>query len=94
MHGFTSYYFEIFHSWQQIPLKLVWVIIFIYTILKTKFENFEPKKLIYCNFKQYGSDQFKLDICHSMSAMRTYAAFENNFYSIVDAPKKRKKFTR
>ena len=32
------------------------------TILETKFENFEPKKLIYRNFKQYDSDQFKLDI--------------------------------
>ena len=36
------------------------------------------------------SDQFKLDICYSMSAMRTHAAFENNFVSIVKkhAPKK------
>ena len=31
----------------------------IYTILKTKFEKFEPKKSIYLNFKQYDSDQFK-----------------------------------
>ena len=31
----------------------------IYTILKTKFEHFEPKKLIYRNFKQYDSDQLK-----------------------------------
>ena len=30
-----------------------------YTILKTKFEHFEPKKLIYRNFKQYDSDQLK-----------------------------------
>ena len=30
-----------------------------YTILKTKFEKFEPKKSIYLNFKQYDSDQFK-----------------------------------
>ena len=28
-------------------------------ILKTKFENFEPKKLIDPNFKQLDSDQFK-----------------------------------
>ena len=40
----------------------------IYTILKTKFEKFKPKKSIYCNFKQYDSDQFKLDIFNSMSA--------------------------
>ena len=62
----------------------------IYTILKTKFEKFEPKKSIYRNFKQYDSDQFKLDIFNSMSAMRTHAAFENNFVSILDkhAPKK------
>ena len=32
----------------------------IYTILKTKFEKFEPKKLIYRNFKLIDSDQFKL----------------------------------
>ena len=64
----------------------------IYTILKTKFEKFEPKKSIYRNFKQYDSDQFKLDIFNSMSAMRTHAAFENNFVSIFDkhAPKKTK----
>ena len=62
----------------------------IYAFLKTEFEKFEPKKLIYCNFKQFDSDQFKLDICNSMSAMRTHAAFENNFISILDkhAPKK------
>ena len=29
----------------------------IYTILKTKFEKFEPKKSIYRNIKQYDSDQ-------------------------------------
>ena len=64
----------------------------IYTILKTKFERFEPKKLIYRNFKQFDSEQFKLDICNSMSAVRTHAAFENNFVSILDkhAPKKQK----
>ena len=62
----------------------------IYTILKSKFEKFEPKKLIYRNFKQFDSEQFKLDICNSMSAVRTHAAFENNFVSILDkhAPKK------
>ena len=56
----------------------------VYTILKTKFEKFKAKKLIYRNFKQCDSDQFKLDICNSMSAMRTHAAFENNFVSILD----------
>ena len=50
----------------------------IYTILKTKFEKFEPKKSIYRNFKQYDSDQFKLDNFNSMSAMTTHADFENN----------------
>ena len=53
------------------------------TILKTKFENFELKKFIYRNFKQYDSDQFKLDIFKSMDAMRTHGAFENNFVSIL-----------
>ena len=42
----------------------------IYTILKTKFEKFKPKKSIYRNFIQYHSDQFKLGIFDSMSAMR------------------------
>ena len=62
----------------------------IYTILETKFEKFEPKKLIYRNFKQFDIEQFKLDICNSMSAVRTHAAFKNNFVSILDkhAPKK------
>ena len=45
-------------------------------ILKTKLEKFEPKKSIYRNFKQYDSEQFKLDICNSMFLMRTHAAFE------------------
>ena len=62
----------------------------IYTILKSKFEKFGPKKFIYRNFKQFDSEQFKLDICNSMSAVRTHAAFENTFVSILDkhAPKK------
>ena len=34
----------------------------IYTILKTKFERFEPKKLIYRNLKQFDCDQFHLDV--------------------------------
>ena len=58
-------------------------------------QNFELKKLIFRNSKQY-FDQFKLDIFNSMSAMRTHAAFENNFVSIFDKydPKKIKNFTR
>ena len=65
---------------------------FIYIILKIKFENFERNKLIYHNFKQYDIEQLMLDIFNSMSAMRTHAAFENNFVSILDkhAPKKTK----
>ena len=47
----------------------------IYAIFKPKFE-FEPKKSIYCNFKQYDHEQFKLDICNCMSPIRTDAAFE------------------
>ena len=72
------------------------MITIIYTILKTKFENFEPKKLIYRNFKQYDSAQFKLYIFDSMVAMGTHAAFGNNFVSILDkrTPRKTKKFTR
>ena len=68
----------------------------IYTILKTKFEKFKPKKSIYRNSKQYDSDQFKLDVFNSMSAMRTHATFKNNFGSILDthAPKKTKKLRR
>ena len=66
------------------------------TFLKTKFEKLEPKKTIYCNLKQFYSDQFKLDICNSMSAIRTHAAFENNFVSILDkhAPKRTKLLRR
>ena len=56
----------------------------IYTILKTKFEKFKPKKSIYRNFKQYDSDQFKLNIFISMSAMRAYAVYKNNFVSVLD----------
>ena len=64
----------------------------IYTILKTKFENFEPKKLIYRNVKQYDSHQLKLEFFNSMSAMKSHIAFENNFILILDkhAPKKTK----
>ena len=46
------------------------------TILKRKFEKFEPKKSIYRNFKQYDSEQFKLDICNSMFPIRTHTTFE------------------
>ena len=56
----------------------------IYTILKTKFEKFKPKKSIYQNFKRHYSDKFNLNIFNSMSAMRTYAAFKNKFISILD----------
>ena len=59
----------------------------VYIIHKTKFEKFEPKKLIYRNFKQYDSGQLNLDNCNSMSAMRTHAAFENIFFSILDKQK-------
>ena len=52
-------------------------------ILKTKFEKFEPKKSIYRNFKQYDSEKFKLDICNIMFPMRTHAAFEKKFNSIL-----------
>ena len=51
----------------------------IHAILKTKFEKFKPKKSIYRNFKQYDSNQFKLDIFSSTSAMRTHAPFEFQF---------------
>ena len=56
----------------------------------TKFEKCEPNKLICRNFKHFDNDQFKLDICYSMSAVRIHAAFQNNFVSILDkhAPKK------
>ena len=64
----------------------------IYTILKTKSEKFKPKKSTYKNFKQYDSDEFKLDIFNSMSAMRIHEGFKNNFVLILDnhAPKKTK----
>ena len=50
---------------------------------------FQPKKLAYSNLKLFDSDQFKLDIFNSMPDVRTLAAFENNFVSILDkhAPK-------
>ena len=43
----------------------------IYSILKTKFGKLELKKLIYRSFKQFDSDQHKLDFCNSMNAVRT-----------------------
>ena len=56
----------------------------IYTILKTKIEKFKPKQSIYRVFEERYSDEFKLNIFNSMSAMRTYAAFKNKFISILD----------
>ena len=38
----------------------------IYTVLKIKFEKYEPKKLIYRNFKQLDSDQFKSENLSSL----------------------------
>ena len=71
------------------------------TKIETEEKNNETKRskrktklltIIYRNFKHFDSEQFKLDICNSMSAVRTHAAFENNFVSILDkhAPKKTK----
>ena len=57
----------------------------IYTILKTKFEKFEPKKLMYCNFKQFDSDRFKLDIFNSISPLQSL-----NIILDKPAPKKTK----
>ena len=54
----------------------------LHAILKTKFEKFEPRKSIYRNFKQYDSEQFKLDICNSMSYDRTHAGFEKKIWFI------------
>ena len=64
----------------------------IYTILKTKIEKFKPKQSIYRVFEERYSDEFKLNIFNSMSAMRTYAAFKSKFISILDknAPMKTK----
>ena len=50
----------------------------IYTILKTKFEKFEPKKLIYRNLKQFDIDEFKFDIYNGMSAKRTLLPLKTN----------------
>ena len=80
VHRFTNYKLEIFiydykFLWNWFELSSSY-------ILFSK-QNFEPKKLIYSNFKQY-FDQFKLDIFNSKSALRTDAAFENNFVSILD----------
>ena len=50
----------------------------IYTILKTKFEKFEPKKLIYRNLKQFDIDEFKFDIYNGMSAKRTLQPLKTN----------------
>ena len=47
----------------------------IYTILETKFE---PKKLIYCNFKQFDSDRFKLDIFNSISPLQSLKSLRGN----------------
>ena len=55
-----------------------------HTIVKIKFEKFEPKKLIYRNFKQYNSDQFKLDISNIISTMRPHTAFKYSFVSTLD----------
>ena len=56
--------------------------IYMIYVSKKKVEKFERKKSIYRNFKQYDSGQFKLDIFNTMSAIRTHAAFKNNFVSI------------
>ena len=40
---------------------MIYIIYILIQILKTKFEKFEPNKLIYHNFKQLDSDQFKLE---------------------------------
>ena len=48
------------------------------TIVKIKFEKFEPKKLIYHNFKQYKSEQFKLDIFNIISTMRPHTVLRGN----------------
>ena len=92
MHRFTNYKFEVFIYEDKFLWNCFEWLPSCDTFLKTNFEKFEPKKLIYHNFKQFDSDKLKLDICNSISAMKTHAAFENNFVSILEkyAPKKTK----
>ena len=83
MHRFANYKFKIFICKDKFLQNWFGDHHMINAILKTKFEKFEPKKSIYRNFKQYDSEQFKLDICNSMFPMRTHAAFEKKFNLVL-----------
>ena len=93
VHRFTNHKFEIFIYGDKFLWN--WLSSSSYDAIyysQTKIEMFQPKKLAYSNLKLFDSDQFKLDIFNSMSDVRTHAAFENNFVSILDkhAPKNTK----
>ena len=64
----------------------------IHTILKTKLKSINQKNQFTAISYNIIVNQFKLDICNSMSAMRTHAASKNIFISILykHAPKKTK----
>ena len=67
----------------------------IYTFLKTKFEKFEPKKLIYRNLKQFDIDEFKFDIYNGMSAKRTLLPLKTNLLKFqINTLLRKQKFLR
>ena len=52
----------------------------IYIILKKKFEKSKLKNLIYRNFKNFKTEQFKSNICNGIYNVKAHSTFENNFY--------------
>ena len=93
MHRFTNYEIEIFIDEGKSLWKLFgWLSSYDILFSKQNLKSLNQKKSIYRNFKQYDSDQFKLDIFNSMSAVRAHAVYKNNFVSILDkhSPKKTK----
>ena len=85
MYRFTNYKFEIFiyedkFLWNWFEWSSSYDIYY----SQNKIWKVWTKEINIPQFQTIDRDQFRSDIFDSMSAMRTHAAFENNFVSILD----------
>ena len=64
------------------------------TVLKTTFEKAKPKEIFYRNYKNFDSDNFKLELQNALNCNRVtnYSLFENVFVDVLNkhAPIKKK----
>ena len=56
------------------------------TVLKTTFEKAKPKEIFYRNYKNFDSDNFKLELQNALNCNRVtnYSLFENVFVDVLN----------